>query len=201
MTTPMIDEDPPQEEDEEEVGNCIGECDCGECDNGEDEQAAVGGSVGDRFAAFIEHIQARGFQYLSMGGFRRTYQRGKVVIKVPHVNDGLVDNRVEAAVWRKYKSQPTDLGIYLAPCRLLSNGCLMMVTIDHWNWDIDKPLWSSKIDSGQIGTYKGRAVAYDYALDNTERYQLEQEWNHFSVFFQEDWVINRKPHLKKESAA
>lgn len=191
-STPMSDED----------DCCNEECDCDECVKAEDDgQAAVGGTVGDRFDSFIEHLLAKGFRYLSQGGFRRTYIRDSIVIKVPHVNDGLVDNRVEAAAWRKYKSQPTDLGIHLAPCRLLPNGCLMMVTVESWNWVVEKPAWASKIDSGQVGHYKDRTVAFDFALDVTERYQWEKDWNDFSVFFQEDWVINRKPHLKKESAA
>jgi hypothetical protein len=108
----------------------------------------------------------------------------------------VIDNRVEAAAWRKYKSQPTDLGIHLAPCRLLTNGCLMMVTIEKLNaWD--HPLWAKKIDGQQVGSYKGKTVAYDYALDVTERHIWEEEWKVMSEYFRDEW-LNMKPHLRKK---
>ena len=137
---------------------------------------SFGRDVGDQFDSFTDHIKRRGFEPIGGGSFRDAYQRGRVVIKVPYTTDGIHDNRVEARAWKRYWSNPTSRQIYLAPCRLLPNLCLMMVAVDtavNWN---TIPHWVDRIDSGQAGYYKGRLVAYDYACDVVERRQWEEEW-------------------------
>jgi hypothetical protein len=123
-----------------------------------------------------------GFSEIDSGSFRVAYGRKSVVIKVPMNEDGEIDNRVEAAAWRKYKNNPTDRGLYLAPCRLLPNGCLMMVQVnfDYTPAEADERWsaghWSQKVESHQVGKYHGRIVAYDYALNVSERMAWEEEW-------------------------
>lgn len=114
---------------------------------------------------FAQQLLTRGFEYLDSGAFRHTFMRGGVVIKVPRNDHGITDNQVEADAYRKWKHSPTDRGIYLAPCRLMPNGCLMMVTVDlDYKWK-DAPEWIHYIEGGQAGRYKGGYVAYDYAYD------------------------------------
>ena len=153
--------------------------------------------VRSRYYAFEAHLEKIGFEYLSCGSFRATYIRNQVVIKVPQNHDGVVDNVMEALAWKKYKSKATRLGSDLAPCRLLTNHCLMMVAVEQDIDHDDKPFWSSHIDQKQVGSYKGRVVAYDFALDITERYLWEKEHKLRSEFFHDTW-LSRKPHLKKE---
>jgi hypothetical protein len=171
-----------------------------EIEEDEDMDGNVGGNVEHLFQQFTAYLESLGFEYLNQGGFRKVYQRKGVVIKVPHVGDGIMDNRVEAAVWRKYKNAPTDLGVFLCPCRLLPNGCLMMRSIDFWDFKDNKPDWARQVDSQQVGLYRGKAVAYDYALDNTERAYLEEQWGQESVFFQAEW-LDRRPYLRKKEVA
>src|SRR5271167_1192860 len=90
----------------------------------------MGGEVD--YYGFVKHLQSAGFQYEGQGTFRIVYRRGMVVIKVPRNGDGIVDNRTEAAAWHKYKSRPTPKGYRLAPCRMLANGCQMMVAVDRY---------------------------------------------------------------------
>ena len=114
---------------------------------------------------FVLQLLNRGFKYLDHGAFRHTFVRGRVVIKVPRGNLGITDNRTEALAYRKWKSHPTEKGLILAPCRLLPNDCLMMVTVDlehEWN---GAPPWVYRIEGAQAGLYKGHWVAYDYAYD------------------------------------
>jgi hypothetical protein len=100
--------------------------------------------------------------------------------------DAEIDNKMEARAYKKYRNGPTDTGIYLAPCRLLSNGCLMMMSVEKINYyDQDRPSWADMIDSRQVGKYKDRVVAYDYALDLTERRQWEEDMGEESIFFSE----------------
>jgi hypothetical protein len=142
-----------------------------------------GGDIGTMYREFESYIIALGFKYIDNGAFRNTFQRGKVVIKIPRNSDGINDNRVEAAAWRKYKNKPTDRGILLAPCRLLPNNCLMMATVDTRRDVDEEPPWVNKIEGEQVGEYRGRVVAYDYALNMPERVQWEEEWGVSSEFF------------------
>lgn len=153
--------------------------------------------VTSMYAPFEAHLDKLGFEYLSFGSFRSTYIRNRVVIKVPRNQDGIVDNIMEALAWKKYKSKPTDLGIHLAPCRLLPNNCLMMAAVDtEMDYD-DKPAWAQLIDCKQVGRYRDKVVAFDFALDITERFVWEKEQKLRSRFFHDTWLF-RKPHLKKE---
>lgn len=141
-----------------------------------------GARIKDSYNEFIRTIEAAGFQYLSSGSFRMGYQREDKIIKVPRYSDGLIDNMVEARAWRKYRNRPTSEGLHLAPCRLLPNGCLMMVCVRRTGL-YDRPAWCDKIDGAQVGIYLGRYVAFDYALEIPERFEWEKEWNKRSVFF------------------
>jgi hypothetical protein len=81
-----------------------------------------------------------------------------VVVKVPHDKDEYIDNRKEAAAWKKYRTKPTSFDVYVAPHCLLSDGCLMLVSVDSENVDYGSLLaWAAM--------YKGNLVAYDFALD------------------------------------
>ncbi len=116
-------------------------------------------------AAFALYIEKRGFKYIDSGASRHTYLRKKVVIKIPISDFGIYDNEAEAKAWNDYRNQPTSNGFRLAPCRLLPNGCLMMVTVDlDFDWRL-RPAWSRLIDGAQVGLYRGEFVAYDYASD------------------------------------
>jgi hypothetical protein len=150
-----------------------------------------------RFEPFRKHLESKEFEYLSRGGFRDTFRRKNIVIKIPRKKDGEIDNMVEAAGWRKYKNNPTDLGFHLAPCRILENGCLMMV---YASSGMPHEKWVESLHDGwQIGGYKGRVVVYDYALELSERAQWEEEWGLKSRFFQKEW-LPFKPRLQKKVA-
>ena len=161
-----------------------------------DENEEVGGSLSQgEFDSMCDKLKDSGFTYVGSGMFRAVYMRGGVVVKVPHNKDGYIDNRTEAAAWRKYRNKPTSFGAYIAPCRLLANGCLMMVSVDECAIDYHKlPAWAKKIDCSQVGMYKGNLVAYDFALDVMEREKWEMEWGTSSKFFHQ----NRLPYLKKQ---
>jgi hypothetical protein len=144
-----------------------------------------GGNVYGKFDAFEDQIKAAGFAYIGQGSFRMTFARKNIVIKIPHNKDGITDNRVEAAAWKKYKKKPTSRKLRLAPCRLLPNGCLMMVKVKINGNTTAEPKWLSKVfcDGKQAGLHKRRYVLYDYACDIPERHQWEKEWGVESEFF------------------
>lgn len=149
-----------------------------------------GESVSDQYVDFVNKIQKAGFSYLNEGSFRAVYGRKNVVIKVPMVSDGIIDNMVEHRAYHTYWNGPTRRGILIAPCRLLPNKCLMMRKMQ---WaddpdgvgvvDYDLPKWSKTIDGCQVGPYNGRVVAYDFAINLTERFKWEEEWGMFSKYF------------------
>lgn len=141
-----------------------------------------GKRVRESYMEFIQSIKDSGFSYLNSGSFRDVFQREDKVIKVPIYSDGLIDNMVEARAYKKYRNGPTSEGFMLAPCRLLPNGCLMMVFVKWWGM-VERPKWADSIDGAQVGIYLNRYVAYDYALDIPERYEWEMEWNKRSCFF------------------
>jgi len=143
----------------------------------------MGGDVD--YNSFIQHIQSAGFVRIGSGSFRSVYQRGKFVIKVPLNKDGILDNRTEATAWHKYKSQPTSKGYMLAPCRMLPNGCQIMVFVEREisNNIRHKDRWADKIEGRQVGIYRGHTVAYDFALNIVERKSWEEEWGERSVWF------------------
>ena len=156
------------------INNDHANCGCRPCD--------------DLYSEFTNHLKSIGFEFIDYGSFRNVYKRNNIVIKIPLVYDGIVDNKIEASVWKKYKNSPTDRNIYLAPCRLLSNGCLMMMAVDYVPSN-EKPKWAKQIDCQQVGRYKNRVVAYDYALDVTERLQLENDWGERSCYFRSSWMF------------
>lgn len=165
--------------------------------------------VRNHYYHFLKHLVRHKFHYLGEGCFRAAYERGndiqtelpgcvarydqgvksRVVIKVPLNRDGIIDNIMEFKAWKKYGHGPTDLGIYLAPCRLLNNNALMMVWVDTKD-EIQPPEWAMQLDNYQCGLYKGRVVAFDYALNISERYRWEQELKIQNSFYQKFWLDN-----------
>lgn len=147
---------------------------------------------------FVASLKDRGWCFLGEGSFRLVYVKDNWVIKVPRDEDGALDNLMEAKAWRKYKSKRTSLGLYLAPCRLLLNGCLLMVAVETEHnkklpWKPTKNDYPI-LDKDQAGVYKNRVVAYDFALDLKERFKWEQQLGVENSFFQTEWT-DRRPHL------
>lgn len=173
-------------EQESEACEC-GYSDCSECSpehfDEDGYNTLSGGDIGDKYEDFKKYLKTKGFSKVANGSFRVVYRRKNVVVKVPRNVDGEIDNMVEARAWQKYKSKPTDDNIPLAPCRLLPNGCLMMVSIDLVSLAYSRPDWVSKIEGWQVGKYRGRLVAYDYALSINERSDWEKEWGVESEWF------------------
>lgn len=145
----------------------------------------------DAMGQFKNTLTSSGFYNVGRGSTRRAFLRGKIVIKLPLGLDGLVDNGMEWLAWRKYRHNPTPLGLILAPCRLMRNGCLMMPFVDQVNTEDQVP-WNCVLDNEwivdgvQVGRYKDRVVAYDYAFDLPERIEWENQLDLISRW-QEDW--------------
>jgi len=179
----------------DDCGDC-GDCgDCSDCNELElEDESWKGRKISGDFEVFEEYLRSKGFIYLSEGSFRRVYERKGIVIKVPTFEDGLLDNRVEHTAYHMYWNGPTRRGVYLAPCRLLMNGCLMMKKLT-WDTVITRPKWVELIDGQQVGIYKERIVAYDYALDMTERFNWEREWKCESKFFNSLEWRDQRPHI------
>lgn len=127
----------------------------------------------DTLRTFEECMEANGFHYLNSGSFRDAYARKGVVVKVPSNTEGLRHNIFEAYIYRKFRKTPTSKGALFAPCRLLGNGCLMMVTVEFYPEGKPKPEWSDWIDHEQVGFYNGRWVAYDFGIDIGEDLEVE----------------------------
>jgi hypothetical protein len=147
--------------------------------------------VFDAYESFRKSLENRGFVYIGSGDFRRVYRRGKMVVKIPSSRHGAIDNYMEARAWHKYRNTPTPIGASLAPCRLLPNWCLMMASVQTCSREESSRLgWSRDIDKAQVGLYKGRVVAYDYALNLTERLSWERELGipEDASFFQAEWL-------------
>jgi hypothetical protein len=156
----------------------------------------------ENYESFEKHLLKLKFELIDSGCFREAYLRDEIVIKVPTCTDGIIDNIMEAWAYKKYKNNPTNLGIFLAPCRLLPNNTLMMRTV---NIDDEEPLpkWAKEVDTYQVGIYNGRYVAYDYALDLTERAKWEDKLGMRSEFFNSEgaeYYRNRAPKRKKKAA-
>lgn len=154
-----------------------------------------GYDLSKQYDEFTNHLKDKGFELIGEGSFRRVYARGKVVVKVPYNTDGLNDNRIEHKAFHTLFSKPSRDGIQCAPCRLLPNGCLMMVRME--NRYVDYPKWASRVDGKQVGIYKGRVVAYDYALDLTERFEWESQFKLQSEFFNSESWYEQRPHIVK----
>lgn len=119
----------------------------------------------DYYQEFETQLLKKGFKHLGTGAFRRTFGRGKIVIKIPYNDAGFQDNITEAYAYRTFRNEadPKTEAVF-APCRLLPNGCLMMVYIEY-AWSEGMPRWTHYIDGGQCGFYKDRVVAYDSGGD------------------------------------
>lgn len=138
------------------------------------------------YFSFRKELSLSGFKRISSGSFRSAYRRKNVIIKIPFSVDGVIDNMMEAKAYKLYKNKPTSLGIFLAPCRLLSNYALMMPFVNR-SWKVDQPDWVDMVEGAQVGHYKDKLVAFDYALDLEERYAWEKESILQSEFFQNSW--------------
>ena len=120
-----------------------------------------------RYNKYEIYLVNNGWQLLDEGSARRTYRRGKMVIKIPmnlsKDRSGIHGNILEAYAYRKYRNRCDKNGFFFAPCRLLSNGCLMMPFVDRKNFPERQniPAWVHNIDGWQCAYYKGRMVAYD----------------------------------------
>ena len=154
------------------------------------------GQVRDLYRPFSKEIENMGYEYRSNGCFRNVYHRKGYVIKIPKSTDGVVDNIMEARAYSLYKNAPTSRGIYLAPCKLLPNLSLLMVFVRAIR-DCEYPSWAEEVEGEQIGFYKNRPVAFDYALDLAERYAWEQESVLKSIYYDNEWK-DVKPELYPE---
>lgn len=109
---------------------------------------------------YEKQLLLRGWKYLGSGCQRRVLQRGNVVIKIPYTKLGLESNKKEYHI---YKS---SIERNYAPCRLLSNNCLLMRFVNPLSMeDPNLPSWAFELNDGpQVGEDKnGRIMAYDYA--------------------------------------
>jgi hypothetical protein len=126
----------------------------------------------DRFDYdYFQNIQyvllGQGYNLLGAGASRKAFHKTSAgsVIKVPYNSVGLDDNVIEAYCYKKYRSDPDpELGIIFAPCRLISNGCLLMVFVDRAPRE-SLPDWANEIDGSQAGYFKDKIVAYDSSYD------------------------------------
>jgi len=133
-------------------------------------------------------LKEQGFTRVGIGSFREVYVRDKkIVIKIPTCVDGVIDNRMEHIIWHRYRSNPTERGIFVAPCRLMSHDLLMMVFVDDYYCPNEAYTWRW-YDTCQAGLYKGGAVAFDYALECYERLEYEKSLNLSETFFQQSWL-------------
>jgi len=125
-------------------------------------------------SSYFQEVETKlknlGFHYLGEGGFRVAYGLKNYVIKVPYNEEGFEDNLTEAYTWRRYKNKPHHQGYMFAPCRLLPDATLLMVKVNPVRNRNNLPSWTKYIDCEQVGEYKGRIVAYDYACDTGHRY-------------------------------
>lgn len=158
--------------------------------------ATKGGALAETYRPFINLITNCGFVNIHTGSFRIGYQRRNTFIKVPKNGDGIIDNVVEAIAWRKYRNNPTNRHIYLAPCRLLNNFCLMMPAVQ--TKCEERPPWFCNLIDNQAGLYHNRYVTYDYALELTERPEIERKLGVHSDFFNSDLWSEWRKKLKEE---
>lgn len=154
-----------------------------------------GGSLYKEYQPFVNFIISCGFEKVDTGSFRTGYRRRNTFIKVPKSGDGVIDNVVEAIAWRKYRNNPTDRYIYLAPCRLLNNYCLMMPAVQI-NC-AERPPWFSNLLDRQFGLYRNKYITYDYAFEITERPEIERDLGVRSEFFNSNLWQSYRQQLKE----
>lgn len=114
------------------------------------------------------YLRNNGYVNIGMGGYRTAFMNNTgpwhSVIKIPRSQDGFDHNIREAYVYRKYRIKPDKHGVMYAPCRLLSNGCLLMSFVNYVSSEY-LPSWAYDIDGYQVGKFKDRFVAYDSGCD------------------------------------
>jgi hypothetical protein len=117
------------------------------------------------------NLVSNGWKFCGEGRHRRVIRRGNVIIKIPHKLSGMKANKQEASLYKGHFNQPNkETGVYYAPCRLLSNGCLMMRHVNVLD-DLDPcqkhimPKWAINMEDGpQVGYSKShKLMAFDYS--------------------------------------
>lgn len=115
------------------------------------------------------HLECNQWRYLGSGRHRKVYKRGGVVLKIPLNLGGAEANIMERLLYISRREEKI-----FAPCRLLSNGCLMMVALTNTcsccDYDKNHPSWVRELSDGpQIGFDRsGRLMAYDYAEEYSQ---------------------------------
>lgn len=123
---------------------------------------------GELYLNYQNLLNRAGWRYLGQGYSRVAYGRKNVVVKVPMHAEGYNSNILESYLYRKYRNYPDTHGRVFAPCRLLSNGCLIMPFIERALDNCERsdlPQWAINIDGQQCGYYNGRLVVYDANAD------------------------------------
>lgn len=116
--------------------------------------------------AWEKDLIKNGWKYVGAGRHRRVIRRGNVVIKIPYQFDGMDANRDEYFLYKHQLNKSKN--VYYAPCRLLSNGCLMMrflkTKISNKQYYL-LPFWATNmLDGAQVGYDKsGKLMAYDFS--------------------------------------
>lgn len=109
------------------------------------------------------------------GKHRRVFKTrsNKFVIKFPMNSNGLKANQYEADNYKLYRSEPNEIGIVYAPCRLIKQSALLMMVMEYeFGFDegllfankvnVNIPKWAYSIDCHQVGMISsGKIVAYD----------------------------------------
>jgi hypothetical protein len=125
---------------------------------------------------YSSYLEENGWVFCNGGCCRDVYIKGSYVIKIPFNGKGLQANKSEHKLYRE------SLGKHkkYAPCRLLSNNCLIMravLDLFYYNEDEDEmeennliPSWAYDLNDGpQVGIdNKGSIFAYDYAEEDPE---------------------------------
>ena len=102
-------------------------------------------------------------ELLGTGRNRVVYRVSKRLVLKLALNDyGLSDNCIEHSRYRRYWQ--SDLVQY-APCRILSNGALLMWYVEPLKTPTECPDWADYVDCRQVGrAHDGRIYAYDYGV-------------------------------------
>lgn len=140
-------------------------------------------------AKYKDYLAKNGFERIGYGATRVSFKRKNIVIKVPKSKCGFMDNEIEALAYKRYRNNESPDGMFLAPCRLIPNGCLMMKLVDDSNPLLRAalnsyasmkellPKWVFGKDGYQIGMYKDRLVQYDYGHDaRKERLEIHAKY-------------------------
>lgn len=112
----------------------------------------------EKYRDFLAYLERVGFEYMGHGTTRFVFKRGNYYVKVAFTDAGDHSNFRESKYWHQDRWRRE---IKIAPCRLLSNGALLMVKVEMVDDIYDRCPWASYVDCGQVGLYKGQFVAYD----------------------------------------